>query len=103
MTLQAGFQTERKVFKLLRLVEELPRDLPNTHNRIDRDAIEITAPTDPHAALRSMEDKASAKAAKIAQLKQPALEELRWARLRGQSRAVVQSVSENIQRRFHGL
>jgi uncharacterized membrane protein len=56
MTLQVGLLTEQKVSKLIELIEELRRDLPNVHNRVDLDAIEMTATHDHEQTLKTVED-----------------------------------------------
>jgi uncharacterized membrane protein len=57
MTLQVSLLTEQKVSKLIELVEELRRDLPDVHNRVDLDAIEMTAPADLPQAMKTVEEK----------------------------------------------
>ena len=56
MALQVTLLAEQKVSKLIELVEELRRDLPNVHDRIDLDAIEMTAPSDHGDALKNIEE-----------------------------------------------
>lgn len=55
MTLQVCLLVEQKVSKLIELSEELRRDMPNVDNRIDLDAIEMTAPVDHGTALKTVE------------------------------------------------
>jgi uncharacterized membrane protein len=57
MTLQVSLLTEQKVGKLIELVEELRRDLPNVHNRIDLEAIEMTGRPDHAAVLDEIQDR----------------------------------------------
>lgn len=56
MTLQVALLTEQKVSKLIELVEELRRDLPNVHNRVDMDALEMTSPSNHEEALKTVEE-----------------------------------------------
>jgi uncharacterized membrane protein len=56
MALQVSLLTEQKVSKLIELVEELRRDLPNVHDRVDLDAIEMTAPSNHEETLRSVDE-----------------------------------------------
>ena len=55
MALQVTLLAEQKVSKLIELVEELRRDLPNVHDRVDLDAIEMTAPTNHGDTLKNVE------------------------------------------------
>ena len=55
MTLQVGLLTEQKVSKLIELIEELRRDLPKVHDRIDRDAIDMAAARDHEETLKTVE------------------------------------------------
>jgi len=56
MALQVSLLTEQKVSKLIELVEELRRDLPNVHDRVDLDAIEMTAPSNHEETLKSVDE-----------------------------------------------
>jgi uncharacterized membrane protein len=49
LNLQSTLLAERKTAKIIQLLEELRYDLPNVENREDREAEELTLPTDPHA------------------------------------------------------
>ena len=53
LDLQVALLTERKVSKLIGLVEELRRDSPAVHNRLDTEAEAMREPVDPHSALKS--------------------------------------------------
>lgn len=55
MALQVMLLAEQKVSKLIELVEELRRDLPNVQGRVDLDAIEMTAPTNHGDTLKNVE------------------------------------------------
>ena len=57
MTLQVSLLTEHKVGKLIELVEELRRDLPNVHNRVDLEAIEMAGKPDHAAVLDEIQDR----------------------------------------------
>ncbi len=59
MTLQITLLTEQKVGKLIELVEELRRDLPNIHDRVDLEAMEMTGKPDHAAALNEIQDRSS--------------------------------------------
>ena len=48
LNLQISMLAERKAAKLIQLLEELRYDLPMVRNREDREAAELTLPTDPH-------------------------------------------------------
>ncbi len=55
LNLQSTLLAERKTAKIIQLLEELRYDLPNVANREDREAEELTLPTDPHALVRELE------------------------------------------------
>ena len=55
MTLQVGLLTEQKTSKLIDLLMELRRDMPGVTNKLDLEAIEMTAPADHEAALKTVE------------------------------------------------
>jgi uncharacterized membrane protein len=59
MTLQIALLSEQKLSKLIELLEELRRDLPNVHNRVDLDAIELTGNADHVSALREIEGRSA--------------------------------------------
>ena len=46
--LQISMLAERKVAKVIQLLEELRYDLPSVPNRADPEAAELTLPADPH-------------------------------------------------------
>ncbi|GAC1422604.1 MAG: hypothetical protein NVS4B1_01130 [Ktedonobacteraceae bacterium] len=54
LDLQITLLTERKVSKLIALVEDLRRDMPTVENRHDSEAQAMTEPVDPHSALTSL-------------------------------------------------
>jgi uncharacterized membrane protein len=53
--LQISMLGERKAAKLIQLLEELRYDLPSVRNRPDREAEEMTLPTDPHEVAQQLE------------------------------------------------
>jgi uncharacterized membrane protein len=59
MTLELTLLTEQKTAKIIALIEEMRRDSPQLANRIDREAREMSAPTDPHLVLGAIEETAS--------------------------------------------
>ncbi|MBV9439580.1 MAG: DUF1003 domain-containing protein [Candidatus Eremiobacteraeota bacterium] len=56
--LQISLLAERKIAKLIQLLEELRYDLPSVPNREDREAEEFTLATDPHAVAAELEKRA---------------------------------------------
>jgi uncharacterized membrane protein len=55
LDLQVNLLAERKVAKLIALVEELRRDLPMVRNRVDREADAMQEAVNPHAMLEALE------------------------------------------------
>ena len=55
LDLQVNLLAERKVAKLIALVEELRRDLPMVRDRIDREADSMQRAVDPEAMLAALE------------------------------------------------
>ncbi len=55
LDLQINLLAERKIAKLVALLEELRHDLPNVRNRVDREAAEMIEPVDTHAVLTALE------------------------------------------------
>jgi uncharacterized membrane protein len=55
LDLQINLLAEQKITKLIELVEELRRDMPNVRNRVDRVADEMKEPVDPDAMLSALE------------------------------------------------
>ena len=55
LDLQVSLLTEQKIAKLVALVEELRRDLPNVTNRHDAQAAAMEQSTDPHVILNALE------------------------------------------------
>ncbi len=56
LELQINLMGEQKAAKVISLLEELRRDLPSVHNRIDPVADAMAQPTNPEAVLASLED-----------------------------------------------
>ena len=59
--LQISLLAERKTAKIIQLLEELRYDLPVVPNRDDREAHELTLPTNPHEVARELERRTSAR------------------------------------------
>lgn len=57
LELQVNLLTEQKVTKLINLIEELRRDLPMIHDRVDPEAVAFQVPTDPESVLRALDDR----------------------------------------------
>jgi uncharacterized membrane protein len=56
LTLELALLSEQKAAKLIELVEELRRDLPNVHNRADAEAANLSRPADPEAVLEALKE-----------------------------------------------
>lgn len=54
LDLQINLLTERKVSKVIELLEDLRRDLPLVKNRLDTEAEAMKEPIDPHTALSAL-------------------------------------------------
>ncbi len=54
LDLQITLLTERKVSKIIELLEDLRRDLPSVKNRVDAEAEAMQEPVDPHTALTAL-------------------------------------------------
>ncbi len=54
LDLQITLLTERKVSKIVELIEDLRRDLPSVKNHYDPEAQAMREPVDPHTALSSL-------------------------------------------------
>ncbi|GAC1354545.1 MAG: DUF1003 domain-containing protein [Ktedonobacteraceae bacterium] len=54
LDLQITLLTERKVSKIIELLEDLRRDLPSVKNRTDLEAEAMQEPVDPHTALNAL-------------------------------------------------
>lgn len=61
LQLQFSLLAERKTAKIIQLLEELRYDLPAVPNRDDREAHELTLPTDPHEVARELERRTPAR------------------------------------------
>jgi uncharacterized membrane protein len=62
LTLELAILAEQKSAKAIELLEELRRDSPHIHDRIDRQADEMARPADPHTVIDAIKE-ARAKAA----------------------------------------
>lgn len=56
LDLQVNLLAEEKNSKIIRMLEELRRDLPNVQNRADPEAEELSKPTDTEAVLSIIEE-----------------------------------------------
>ena len=56
LTLELAMLSEQKAAKLIELVEELRRDLPNVRNRPDAEAASFSHPADPEAVLEVLKE-----------------------------------------------
>lgn len=56
LDLSVNLLTEQKVAKLIHLIEELRRDLPNVHNRHDADAEAMQESMNPDAVLAALDE-----------------------------------------------
>ena len=56
LALQLNLLSEQKVAKLIALIEELRRDLPNVKNRYDPEAEMMKEAADPHAVMEALEE-----------------------------------------------
>lgn len=54
LDLQISLLTERKVSKVIELLEDLRRDLPSVQNRLDTEVEAMKEPIDPHTALTAL-------------------------------------------------
>lgn len=54
LDLQITLLTERKVSKIIELLEDLRRDIPSVKNRVDPEAEAMQEPVDPHTALTAL-------------------------------------------------
>ena len=56
LALQLNLLSEQKVAKLIALIEELRKDLPNVKNRYDPEAEMMKEAADPHAVMEALEE-----------------------------------------------
>jgi uncharacterized membrane protein len=61
LDLQVNLLTEEKSSKIIALIEELRRDLPNVSNKPDREADELARPADARAVLSAIEQEQDSK------------------------------------------
>ena len=57
LELQMSLLTEQRTAKIIGLLEELRRDTPSVHNRVDPEAEALTKTVDPHEVLATLESK----------------------------------------------
>ncbi len=55
LDMQMSLLVEQRTAKIIELMEELRRDLPNVRNRVDAEAEALTQSVDPHAVLATLE------------------------------------------------
>ena len=55
LDLQVNLLTEEKTSKIIELLAQLRRDLPNVHSHVDDEAEELAKPADPKAVLEAIE------------------------------------------------
>ncbi|MEH2070357.1 MAG: DUF1003 domain-containing protein [Nostoc sp.] len=67
LSLQLNLLSEQKIAKLIALVEELRRDIPNVKNRYDPEAEMMKSPTDAHAILDVLEETLASELANFSQ------------------------------------
>ncbi len=58
LDLQVNLLADEKSSKIIQMLEELRRDLPNVHDRPDQEAEELAQRTDTQAVLSMIEDSA---------------------------------------------
>ena len=56
LDLQVNLLAEEKSSKIISMLEELRRDLPNVRNKVDEEAAELSKPTDTEAVLNIIKD-----------------------------------------------
>jgi len=62
LALEVALLAENKVSKIIDLMEELRRDLPNVHNRVDLEAIEMASKPDHETVLGVIEERTAPEA-----------------------------------------
>jgi uncharacterized membrane protein len=67
LSLQLSLLSEQKITKLIALIEELRRDLPNLHNRTDLEAEAMQEVADPHQVLTVLQDALSQELTEVQQ------------------------------------
>ncbi len=72
LDLQVNLLAEQKVAKVIALLEELRRDMPNVQNRHDAEAEAMSEAADAHAVLDALEEKLEAVEERMDGLKEPA-------------------------------
>ena len=56
LTLELGILSEQKAAKIIELLEELRRDMPNVRDRVDAEAVAMSALADPEAVLDAIKE-----------------------------------------------
>ena len=62
LALEVALLAENKASKIIDLIEELRRDLPNVHNRVDLEAVEMAAKPDHETVLGVIEERTAPEA-----------------------------------------
>ncbi|HEY5084134.1 MAG TPA: DUF1003 domain-containing protein, partial [Rhizomicrobium sp.] len=57
LALEVALLAENKASKIIDLIEELRRDLPNVHNRVDQEAVEMASKPDHETVLGVIEER----------------------------------------------
>ena len=71
LTLELGILSEQKAAKIVGLLEELRRDLPHVRDRVDEEALAMSAPADPEAVLNAIKETHDALPATVSELPAP--------------------------------
>jgi uncharacterized membrane protein len=61
LALEMAILNDRKISKIIELLEEMRRDSPVIKDRVDGEATQMATPTDPHAVLKAIKDVTEAK------------------------------------------
>jgi len=56
LTLELAILGEQKTAKVIQLLEELRRDSPQIHNRVDQEADDMAQPADPQSVLKAIKE-----------------------------------------------
>jgi uncharacterized membrane protein len=57
LSLELAILSEQKTAKIIALLEELRHDHPDIHNRIDREAVALSEPTNPQSVLETIKNR----------------------------------------------
>ena len=56
LTLELAILADQKSAKIIELLEELRRDMPSVHDRLDHEAVSMSSPADPQAVLDAIQE-----------------------------------------------